>query len=139
HYPGRAVAFHKASFGAAQAMGIDAESYANPFPADADVPDFLRERVFGANFRNPLNGAMYAMNPGFAHTDLFGDFLGRGPAESEDGEQQGIVGNLVENALRYAGQMLTPFAKLPIDLMSGHNIADGKEIKDKSEHVDSFL
>ena len=140
-YPGRATAFHKASYGAAQSMGIDAESYANPFPEDADVPDFLRERVFGANFRNPLNGAMFAMNPGFAHVDLASDFFGRGPrVDEETGERtQGVGGNLMENAFRFVMQSSTPFLKLPLDLMSGVDWGTGKPIKDVSEHVDKTI
>ena len=147
-YPGRVAMFHKASFGAAQSMGIDAESFANPFPEDAAVPDFLREKVFGANFRNPWTGEMFGMNPGFAHQDLASEFFGRGPEqgdgafktpEQQEADRLSPPANLFMNAVRMLGGMTNPVIRVPLELLTGTKLQDGKKITSADDYLDSTI
>lgn len=129
-HPGRATAFHKASFNIAQTMGMDPESFANPWPADADVPEYLRERVFGPNFRTP-DGTMYSMDPGFAHTDIARQLLGRAP---EDGESP--LSSVPGNALRMLVGMLNPLIKNPLELSAGVKLDTGQKINSLGDYLD---
>ena len=138
--PGRVAVFHKASFNIAQAQGIDAESYANPWPEDADVPEFLRGRLFGANFKAP-DGSLFSMNPGLPHQDLMSDFFGQGMEKEkgifwEDTEYKSTPEALMSNALKWVANFSSPVARAPFELMSGTTLA-GKEIQSTGDYIDS--
>lgn len=130
--PGRVAVAHKASFNIAEMFGLDPQSYDNPWPEDADVPDFLKEGFFGANAE--FGGQMYALNPGFAHNDLLKMFFGRGPEEGGD------VGEaILSRAGRELLGMLNPMIKAPVELAADYDLQRGKAIRDRGDYVDSQL
>lgn len=125
-HPGRVMIANKASFNIAQTMGIDAESFANPWPEDAEVPEFMRESAYGANAL--FGDQMYALNPGFAHQDLASDFFGRGPEEGGN-----FVTATMSNAARFMWEMSTPFIKAPVELAAGEKLFTGGDDKDNTQ------
>jgi hypothetical protein len=142
--PGRAAVFHKASFGAAQAQGIDAESFANPFPEGVDIPQYMRERTFGANFRLPGSGAMYSLNPGFASTDLADGFFGKSPEETGKDDEgnptyENPGGRLVKNAAQFLTGMVNPMFKVPAELLAGVRFDSGRQIASTGDYIDEQI
>lgn len=131
-HPGRVAVAHKGSFNIAQMFGIDAESYANPWPEDADVPDYMKEGVFGANAM--FGDQMFSMNPGFAHQDLARMFFGRGP------EEGGNVGSAtLGNAARSLYGMLNPAITVPTNLLAGQKLDTGAKVFDGADLIDESL
>lgn len=131
-HPGRVMVANKASFNIAQTMGIDAESFANPWPEDADVPDFMRESAYGANAL--FGDQMYALNPGFAHQDLASDFFGRGPEEGGN-----FVTATMSNAARLMWDMTTPFIKAPVELAAGKKLSNDTQIRQAGDYIDDQI
>lgn len=131
-HPGRVMVANKASFNIAQTMGIDAESFANPWPEDADVPDFMRESAYGANAL--FGDQMYALNPGFAHQDLASDFFGRGPEEGGN-----FVTATMSNAARLMWDMATPFIKAPVELAAGKKLSNDTQIRQAGDYIDDQI
>lgn len=131
-HPGRVMIANKASFNIAQTMGIDAESFANPWPEDADVPDFMRESAYGANAL--FGDQMYALNPGFAHQDLASDFFGRGPEEGGN-----FVTATMSNAARLMWDMTTPFIKAPVELAAGKKLSNDTQIRQPGDYIDDQI
>lgn len=131
-HPGRVMIANKASFNIAQTMGIDAESFANPWPEDADVPDFMRESAYGANAL--FGDQMYALNPGFAHQDLASDFFGRGPEEGGN-----FVTATMSNAARLMWDMATPFIKAPVELAAGKKLSNDTQIRQAGDYIDDQI
>ena len=125
-HPGRVMIANKASFNIAQTMGIDAESFANPWPEDADVPDFMRESAYGANAM--FGDQMYLLDPGFAHQSLASDFFGRGPEEGGN-----FITATLSGAARAMWDMATPFIKAPIELAAGEKLFTGSAEKDNTQ------
>lgn len=141
--PGRVALAHKASFNIAQTFGIDAESYANPWPEDADVPDYLQEGVFGANAK--FGDQMYTLNPGFAHQDLAKMFFGRGATiekEAEEGEPE-ETGNFGLATLSNTGRellgMMSPLFRVPAELATGVKWQSGQQIRSGADYIDDTL
>lgn len=131
-HPGRVAVAHKASFNTAQTFGIDAESYANPFPEDAEIPEYLREGVFGANAK--FGDQMYVLNPGFAHQDLARMFFGRAPEEGSN-----FLGATLSNAGRELIGMSNPLARVPVELAAGVKLQSGQKIHSKGDYIDETL
>ena len=131
-HPGRVMVANKASFNIAQTMGIDAESFANPWPEDADVPEFMRESAYGANAL--FGDQMYALNPGFAHQDLASDFFGRGPEEGGN-----FVTATMSNAARLMWDMTTPFVKAPVELAAGKKLSNDTQIRQAGDYIDDQI
>ena len=131
-HPGRVMIANKASFNIAQTMGIDAESFANPWPEDADVPEYMRESAFGANAM--FGDQMFMMNPGFAHQDLASDFFGRGPEEGGN-----FVTATMSNAARLMWDMATPFIKAPVELAAGKKLSNDTQIRQAGDYIDDQI
>jgi hypothetical protein len=113
-------------------MGIDAESFANPWPEDADVPDFMRESAYGANAL--FGDQMFMMNPGFAHQDLASDFFGRGPEEGGN-----FATATMSNAARLMWDMTTPFIKAPVELAAGKKLSNDTQIRQAGDYIDDQI
>lgn len=131
-HPGRVMIANKASFNIAQTMGIDAESFANPWPEDADVPEFMQESAFGANAM--FGDQMFMMNPGFAHQDLARDFFGRGPEEGGN-----FATATMSNAARFMWDMATPFIKAPVELAAGKKLSNDTQIRQSGDYIDDQI
>lgn len=131
-HPGRVMIANKASFNIAQTMGIDAESFSDPWPEDAEVPEFMRESAFGANAM--FGDQMFMMNPGFAHQDLASDFFGRGPEEGGN-----FVTATMSNAARLMWDMTTPFIKAPVELAAGKKLSSGTQIRQPGDYIDDQI
>ncbi len=131
-HPGRVMIANKASFNIAQTMGIDAESFANPWPEDADVPEYMRESAFGANAM--FGDQMFMMNPGFAHQDLASDFFGRGPEEGGN-----FATATMSNAARLMWDMATPFIKAPVELAAGKKLSNDTQIRQAGDYIDDQI
>lgn len=125
-HPGRVMIANKASFNIAQTMGIDAESFADPWPEDAEVPEFMRESAFGANAM--FGDQMYSLDPGFAHQSLASDFFGRGTEEGGN-----LATATLSGAARAMWDMVTPFIKAPIELAAGEKLFTGSAEKDNTQ------
>lgn len=130
--PGRVAVAHKASFNIAEMFGLDPQSYDNPWPEDAEVPDYLKEGFFGTNAM--FGDQMYSLNPGFAHNDLLKMFFGRGPEEGGD-----FGSATLSNAGRELLGMMNPLFKAPIELTAGVNLQTGRKIRNSGDYVDSQL
>lgn len=131
-HPGRVMIANKASFNIAQTMGIDAESFADPWPEDAEVPEFMRESAYGANAM--FGDQMFMMNPGFAHQDLASDFFGRGPEEGGN-----FATATMSNAARLMWDMTTPFIKAPVELAAGKKLSSDTQIRQPGDYIDDQI
>jgi hypothetical protein len=116
--PGRFMVFPKASFGLATSMGVDPYSIADPFPQDQLFPSFLTSQMTGPVAE--INGNYIGASPGIPYIDLLNQFVGQGPI-------RGVTG------------MVTPFARIPAELLGGTQWGTGAKIKDLSDYVDSNL
>lgn len=115
--PGRFMAFPKASFNLAYAMGVNPDSLYDPFPEDQLFPSFLTEQIQGPVF--DIGGSYIGLNPGIASFDVF-NTLGQDPI-------RGIAG------------MTTPLVRAPIEMLTGSQVSTGARIKDMSDYVDSQI
>lgn len=131
-HPGRVMIANKASFNIAQTMGIDAESFANPWPEDAEVPEFMRESAYGANAM--FGDQMYLLNPGFAHQSLASDFFGRGTEEGGN-----LATATLSGAARAMWDMVTPFIKAPAELMFGTKWSSDTPIRQAGDYIDDQI
>jgi hypothetical protein len=116
--PGRFMVFPKASFGLATAMGVDPYSLADPFPQDQLFPSFLTDQMTGPVAE--INGNYIGMAPGVPYIDLLNQFVGQGP-------------------VRGTASMISPFLRIPAELLGGTQWGTGAKIKDFSDYVDSNL
>jgi hypothetical protein len=115
--PGRALAFPKASYNLAVAMGVDPNSLSDPFPEDQLFPDFIDKRATGPVAK--FDGKYYTVNPGVANIDVSNEF-GTDPYRA-------LLG------------MISPILRMPIELSTGSKLDTGSRIKDASEYVDSNI
>lgn len=131
-HPGRVAVAHKASYNIAEMFGLDPESYANPWSEDMEVPEYLREGVFGANAI--FGGQAYVLTPGFAHQDLARMFFGRGPEEGGNG-----VTATLSNAARSLMGMVNPMFRMPVELATGRKLETGTQIRQAGDYIDDSI
>jgi hypothetical protein len=122
-YPSRVSWPFKASYNLSVAMGVDPNSYYDPFPRDQKFPSYMTEDIQGPQF--VINGKYYGFQPGLTQFDVLNQFGGsdyfRRPIE--------------EAALN----SLNPGLKLPIELITGSRMATRNPIADISDYVDSSI
>lgn len=115
-HPGRVTAFPKAQFNIAVGMGLNPDTLADPFPEDQLFPEYLTDGMSGPQFE--FNGKYYGINPGFAASDVLGDFVGADPGRT-------IMGSV------------SPLIRAPFELSTGAQVGTGAQINDTSDYVDS--
>lgn len=101
-HPARILAFPKASYNLAVAMGVNPTSMADPFPIGQVFPSFLTGEETGPQFN--IGGHYTMVNPGIAPLDI-ANVLGQ--------PQQGV------------GGMLNPVLQLAIEGITGTNPSEG--------------
>jgi hypothetical protein len=112
--------FPKASFNLAVGNGMNPESLAQPYAEEdaGNYPSFITEQALGPQARAD-GGEAVALNPGFAHMDVF-NLLGTDP-------MRGVLG------------MLSPFIRIPAELSTGGMMSTGGRIQDLSDYVDASI
>lgn len=115
-HPGRVTAFPKAQLNIAVAMGINPDTLADPFPEDQLFPEYLTDGMSGPQFE--IGGKYYGINPGFAASDVLGDFLGSDPGRT-------VMGSV------------SPLIRAPFELATGSQVGTGAQINDTSDYIDS--
>lgn len=115
--PGRFMVYPKASYNMAVAMGVDPQSLQDPFPANQLFPDFVTDQLTGPVTQ--INGNFFMASPGYAYADILNQFV----ADPKKG----------------AISMVTPFIKVPGELITGTKWDTGVSIKDYSDYVDSNI
>lgn len=115
--PGRFMILPKASYNLAVSLGVDPQSLQNPFPDDQLFPEFVKSQLLGPVFT--INGKYFSLAPGFSQVDVLETFFGDPGAE--------LPG------------MVSPFIRIPAELMSGSKWGSQSKIKDLSDYVDSNL
>ncbi len=122
-YPSRVSWPFKASYNLSVAMGVDPNSYYDPFPTNQKFPSYMTEDIQGPQF--VVNDRYYGFQPGLTQFDVLNQFGGsdyfRRPIE--------------EAALN----SLNPGLKLPIELITGSRMATRNPIADISDYVDSSI
>lgn len=115
--PGRFMILPKASYNLAVSLGVHPQSLQDPFPEDQLFPGFIKTQLLGpiAN----VNGKYYSVSPGFSQVDVLNNFFS---------DPQATI-----------PQMVSPFLRIPAELMSGAAWGSGAKIKDLSDYVDSNL
>jgi hypothetical protein len=120
--PGRAMVIPKTLYNFAQTMGMNPDSISDPFPQDSLLPSWLTENVVGPQWTGSFGpfGGKEGHNYGFT---LPGDPV------------TGTIDSEVNNPISSLLNSLTPFAKVPVELASGHNLATGSAITDRSQYL----
>lgn len=116
--PHRIAFFPKASYNLGVAMGVNPDSLIDPFPTDQLFPSYITEGFFGPQFVGP-DGQYVNVNPGVQHFDLFRE-IGADPI-------RGMVG------------MTSPLLRMPVEMLSGGQMATGARINDTSDYIDQNL
>lgn len=122
-YPSRMSWPFKASYNLSVAMGVDPNSYYDPFPTDQKFPSFMTEDINGPQF--VVNGNYYGFQPGLAQFDVLNQFGG-----SEDA---------LDPIWTAAVSSLNPGIKVPIELITRSRLQTGNPIADLSDYVDSSI
>lgn len=115
--PGRFMVYPKASYNLAVAMGVDPVSIQDPFPEGELFPSFVTDQLTGPVAQ--INGNYFTAQPGYAYADILNQFVAD--------PTKGAIG------------MLTPFIKVPGELITGTKWDTGVSIKDYSDYVDAQL
>lgn len=115
--PARLTMFGKASYSAAEAMGINPHSVAYPYPEGQLFPSFFLEEVQGPQWE--YDGKYYGVSPGIAPWDVANMFTGT-PTEISMGSAN-------------------PVFRLPLELITGTNLGTGSRIRDYSDQIDSAI
>lgn len=121
--PGRFMQFPKAMMNIAEGMGVDLESYGDPFPQDQLFPSFLRDSVQGVAFGESGNtgSGYWGLKTGHPGMDIIDDFL-----------------YSPKNLANTLPGLVTPFARVPAELMTGHKVT-GAPIMDYSDYFGQNL
>lgn len=112
--PGRITGLFKAEYAAAEVMGVDPDSFVDPFPDDKLYPSFIRDNITGPIFGD------YSLNLGMPQEALLGDTLNGSPARN-------IAG------------MVNPIFKLPYEVAARERLDTGAGISDMSDFIDSQI
>jgi hypothetical protein len=116
--PGRFMTVPKASFNLAIAMGVNPYQMYDPFPQDDQMfPSFIKDQLLGPIAL--INGKYYTANPGLAPVDLINQF--------------------VPDPIRGVAGMLTPFVKIPGEVLGGSSWNTGARINDMSDYWDAQI
>lgn len=115
--PGKVMLYPKAMYNMAESMGIDLESYSNPFPSDQLFPSWLADSTQGPTFLD--NGKYYGIRPGIPTADIMDQYF-----KSPKGLGQTLLGST------------TPAFKVPLEILMGRDLRTGLEIRDKTDYVD---
>jgi hypothetical protein len=116
--PGKVLMYPKAMYNLAEGMGIDLESYANPFPEDQLFPSWMADATQGPAFED-MNGKYYGIQPGIPTADIMDQYM-----SSPKGASQTFLGSL------------TPALKVPLEMMQGRDVRTDLPIRDKTDWVD---
>jgi hypothetical protein len=117
--PGRAVAMPKAYYNAQVAMGMDPESYSEPYSDEGNLPDFLRENV-------GMQLGTHMFNLG-TPSDTLADFFSHGDE-----------GNPVKTVGSFLGESLNPLYTLPFEQIKEQELG-GRHITDLSDNLDQSI
>jgi hypothetical protein len=115
--PGRFMVYPKASYNLAVAMGVNPESLQDPFPVDEMFPDFVTDQLTGPVAQ--IDGNYFKASPGYAYADILNQFVAD--------PTKGAIG------------MITPFVKVPGELITGTRWDTGVSINDYSDYMDAQL
>jgi hypothetical protein len=115
--PGRFMMVPKASFNLAIAMGVNPYQMYDPFPQDQLFPSYVKDQLLGPIAK--INDKYYTANPGLAPVDLVNQF--------------------VPDPIRGVAGMLTPFVKVPGEVLGGASWGTGARINDMSDYWDAQL
>ncbi len=116
--PGRTMVYPKAMYNWAEANGIDLNGYGDPFPADQMFPSWIADSMQGPQWG--AGGAYAGIKPGIPSADIADDYLAN-PAQTI----KSITGSM------------HPFARIPIELMTGTKLRTGGPISDMSDYIDA--
>ena len=116
-HPARFMLLPKASYNTAVAMGINPQSMQDPFPEDQMFPQFIKDQLLGPTIK--FNGKYYNILPGFAQNDILNTFVGDPGAQLP--------------------QQISPFIRIPAEVLSGSKWGSNAKINDLSDYIDSNL
>jgi hypothetical protein len=118
--PGRAMVYPKAMYALAESMGVNPDSFGDPFPEDQLFPSWIADSVTGPQFEfGPNNDHYWGINPGVPMADVMNDYT-QSPGQS----------------LRTILGSATPALKWPVELATGQDLRTGVPITDTSDYVD---
>ena len=128
--PGRVTAYNKATYNSMLAMGMDPESYSEPFTDPSSMPAYMREYASG-NWDMPdwmpiVGGSNVVGNIG-APSDTLADLLSSGESS-----------NPLQTIGSFAAESLNPLISLPGKVF-GHSDLGGEYVADASEQLDSAI
>lgn len=115
--PGKVLVYPKAMYNMAAAMGVDLESYSNPFPTDQLFPSWLADATQGPSFMD--SGHYFGIRPGVPTADIMDEFF-----------------TTPRGVMKTVGGMITPAIKTPAEFMFDTDVRTGLEIRDTSDWVD---
>jgi hypothetical protein len=118
--PGKVMIYPKAMYDWAEAQGVDLQSYGNPFPTDQLFPSWIADSTQGPQWG--ATGMYGGIKPGIPSADIADDYLAN-------------PGQLLKTL---AGS-LHPFARVPIELMSGNKLRTRGPISDLSDYIDAQI
>lgn len=127
--PGRAVMLNKASYNLAIAMGTDPNSLYDPFPEDQMFPSFLTEKISGPQMK--IDGQYYGISPGFVTWDISNMLA--------PGLPSGAVNRNPSDVISPVMGMVSPFMRVPLDILTGTQLSIGSRINDYSDYIDAQI
>lgn len=117
-HPARVTAFNKASYNLAVSMGVNPDSFSDPFPTDQMFPSYITQNIYGPQFK--IDGHYFSVSPGLASWDIL---------------DNNIAGNPVQNIVGQAAPMI----QAPFEIATKKNVGTGGDIHDWSDYLDSKL
>lgn len=130
-HPGVAITPYKGAYALATANGLDPQSFGDPFPPDSLLPSWYSQRVIGPQYS--VDNQLWGANP----TGPLGDLLNQfgsdvSPSDFTNGAAIGKVSGTFLN-------MSTPWAKAPLELITGKTLQGGIPIDDKTQYVQDMV
>lgn len=134
-HPGRVTAYPKATYAFQQSIGMEPESYSEPFSSRESLPSFMKGMVSG-NLQ--VGGGNFSYNLGSPAETLQGIFSGGSVPTGEDGEVPSWGSSLIKSTGANLAGMVNPLLTLPFELTQGEKVT-GKRISDASEGIDQVI
>jgi hypothetical protein len=115
--PAKVLAYPKSMYAAAEAMGVDLESFSNPFPTDQLFPEWLRDSTQGPVM--DFAGRYFGVKPGIPTADIMDDYF-NSPGRT-------LMGSL------------TPVIKVPGEVGFRQDARTGIKLTDWSDYIDKNI
>jgi Ser-tRNA(Ala) deacylase AlaX len=134
-HPGRITSYPKATYAFQQSIGMEPESYSEPFSSRESLPSFMKGMVSG---NVQIGDSNFGYNLGSPAETLAGIFSGGSQPAGDDGEVPSWGTSLIKATGSNLAGMINPALTLPFELAQGAKIT-GKHISDPSEGIDQAI